>query len=341
MATDYDVDVFFQMMGQTLRGPSGGNRKVCCPLAPFTHRGGTDKHPSMSVRSGTPATYNCFTCHSKGSLKKLAKEYVGYTGDNRPLDFLNSIEKSHSWGKSKRDFGENSKKINERVKIEKKKAARKMTEEKLQFFLRRIPKYAIERGLTKEECDLFEIGYDGREERMIFTIRDYFKTLKGVSGRALKEDHDGMKYKHYYGFKKELVLYGEHLLKKEDKRGYLTEGFFDVIFMKRQVFNVVASMGTSLSSSQIFKLKSFFDEVVICPDFDDKGQGLRFAEESGYLLLKDIKKVGIIGVDKNPEFYLRTKPSVWGDCDFRFKPIPEVLDKDPAEYGSNKETLDF
>ncbi|UKI36243.1 MAG: toprim domain-containing protein [Clostridiales bacterium] len=52
----------------------------------------------------------------------------------------------------------------------------------------------------------------------------------------------------------------------------LVEGYMDVIsVVKHGIANVVATLGTALTSDQAKLLKRYFNEIIICYDSDDAG----------------------------------------------------------------------
>lgn len=62
-----------------------------CPLAPWTHVGGTDRKPSFGVTlvDGRPV-YNCFACGAKGPIYKLLHTLTWLTGFQDP-EFLQFV----------------------------------------------------------------------------------------------------------------------------------------------------------------------------------------------------------------------------------------------------------
>lgn len=334
---DSDVESAISMMGGRPRGRAG-RFQISCPLAPWTHSKGEDKSPSCSVLSSDKhgiAVFHCFACGAKGSLRKLAKLYAQHSGDVQALEFINSIEGETGWAKiaKDRDYENYRKGVGKRVQGEVLKPA---TEENVKEWCQFVPKYALKRGVTMEQIKRWEIGYDLKEKRLIFTIRDWQNKLIGVSGRDLTGEKKA-KYKHYPGTQKELVLYGEKFSNPAVERAYLVEGFLDVLALERLgVPNCLAVMGSSLSEQQIKNLSTWFKEVVFIPDGDM--EGLKFNEKYSEELRKHLSKVGIAGVEINPEFKERTESHNWEPYNFKFKVIDLLKGRDPDDL--NKEELD-
>lgn len=334
--TDHELTMAFSLMGTKLAG-YGKNKVAKCPLAPWTHPKGKDKNPSITAKADTRSLFRCWACGKQGTVLTLAKLYASYSGDSQAFQYVQGIEGGKSSGASmilstlKHKGGYNAYNARKGAQIQE-KAKQIITEETIAKFCENVPTYALDRGMTKDQINRWEIGYDAIEKRMTFTIRDYKGKLCGVSGRDLTDTQDS-KYKHYYGFKKELVLFGERFLDIRAKKIYLVEGFFDVFAMERYGFkNVFASMGTSLSFDQLKNIRDWCDEVIFLPDGDLPG--LKFAEEQGLrIFLQCKKKVRIAGIAKNDTFVKRDNLSGnWGPTDYRFKLLDGLVGKDPADW---------
>lgn len=329
--TESELEIAFEMMGSRLKG-FGPNKSAPCPLAPWTHKKGVDKNPSLTVIAGDVAVFKCWSCQEQGTVKKLTRMYSECSGDSRAYDFVRNLE-----GDNVSLFKAFTHKYGDRTsvgkKIYKKDNSKPITEDAAKKFLREVPEYAFERGLTKDQILKWEIGYDVKLSRMTVPVRDLTGKFCGVSGRDVTGKQQP-KWKHYSGLRKEQVFYGEHFLDRSVKRGYVVEGFSDVWYLDRlKCKNPLASMGTSLSMDQMRKLVTWFDEVIFIPDCDDGGAGLRFCEEScEHLLLSSGIKVGVAGTMLNNRFIKRSRPRKWENIDYRLEPISEIKGKDPADF---------
>ena len=119
--------------------------------------------------------------------------------------------------------------------------------------------------------------YDLFRGRIIFPIIDEDNHVVAFSGR-IYQGEDGPKYINSPQtdiFTKSQTVYNLqnavfHI--KKQKRVILTEGYMDVIaFHKANLFETVASMGTSLTTEQVRKLKRFTNDITIAYDGDDAG----------------------------------------------------------------------
>ena len=335
--TDSELEIIFDMMGSKL-SRFGINKSAQCPLAPWTHQKGVDRNPSLTAKAGEPALFKCWSCGQAGSLRKLAKLYGSYSGDQRPYEFVVSIEGEKPdyvhmvLNAARKGYGSYSKKYGNQIKQE---LAKQVTEETIKKFCEEVPQYAIDRGMTKEQILRWEIGFDPVEKRMTFPVRDYLGKLYGVSGRDLTGQVKN-KYKHYQGLKKEAVLYGERHYDRHCRTVHLVEGFFDVIGLERiGLKNVFATMGTSLSFDQLKKIRDWSDEVIFFPDGDEAG--LRFSEEFAQKVFVQLgKRVGIAGVELNPAHEKREIATrQWIPTDYKFRLCEWLVGKDPSDWGED------
>lgn len=170
--------------------------------------------------------------------------------------------------------------------------------------------YFLERGLTDETIDTFELGYapagwqhlmqvfakdieglkilglirtsqKGRDfcllkDRVIFPIKDTQGRVVGFAGRALSDDvmPKYMNSTDSVVFNKHNVLYGlYHARQMRAKQYLMVEGYMDVIALYQAgIFGAVAPMGTSANDKQIAKLLKFDDTLTLCFDGDKAGQ---------------------------------------------------------------------
>lgn len=167
----------------------------------------------------------------------------------------------------------------------------------------KVPKYALSRGLTLETCKEWQLGHDPATKRLLFPIRDRKGRLVAISGRLYEEkrcvscggpivqpiDESGKKsrkmcgrcdrlqppkYLHSEGFKRNLVLYGEHRRQDNiDGNVYLVEGHLDMLLLWQAGYRpVVAMLGSWPGHCQIEKLIAYWGRrVTIVPDGDKAG----------------------------------------------------------------------
>ncbi len=221
--------------------------------------------------------------------------------------------------------------------------------------------------LKEKSCDIkktVELGliiknekghlYDRFRGRIIIPIFSESGRIIAFGGRTLLKDKS--KYLNSPDtplYKKGKYLYGFNFSKKfirEKGESILVEGYFDVISLfQNGVKNVVASLGTALTDSQIYTLKRFSDNIYMFYDNDKagisaiiRGIGEMFEQNVypriiSYKDLKDpdefIKKRGVKEFNKliDESFdafsFLLNK----ADLDFNWRTNPEKI-RDAIEY---------
>lgn len=118
--------------------------------------------------------------------------------------------------------------------------------------------------------------YDRFRNRVIFPILDLRGSVIAFGGRTIQKDGEP-KYLNSSDtpvFRKGRNLFSMNFAKKsQSKRLILAEGYMDVIAIHQAGFeNVVASLGTALTSEQCRLMRQYAEEVVISYDSDAAGQ---------------------------------------------------------------------
>lgn len=220
-----------------------------------------------------------------------------------------------------------------------------------QFSARGIdPRAMHEAGLLQEREN--DGGfYDRFRNRLIFPIRDREGTVVGFGARAMGDDQP--KYLNSAQsslFDKSRILYGLDLAKeaiRDEDRIVVVEGYMDVIaahqFGHR---NVVATMGTAVTESQIELVKRMTKRIVLALDADAAGQmaalrtiesihtGLDQTEEfvpdprTAFRIARRIDTeitVAEMPVGKDPDELIRTSPEIWDEVIESARPYAEFL----------------
>lgn len=165
---------------------------------------------------------------------------------------------------------------------------------------------------------LFAQRQDGQlidrfRNRVMFPIWDQSGRVIAFSGRLLTKSDNEPKYLNSPEteiFQKRDVLYHFAQAKREirqTKTAYLFEGFMDVISAYRAgVTNGIASMGTSLTSDQLYLLSRAAQRLIICYDGDEPGQN---AIADALKLVKDRPfEIGVVMLPdgQDPDEYIKT-----------------------------------
>lgn len=151
--------------------------------------------------------------------------------------------------------------------------------------------------------------YDRFRNRIIFPIFDLSDQVIGFGGRVL--DDSLPKYLNSPEtpvYNKSKSLYGLNSARssiREKNCVYIVEGYFDMIALSQfGVDNVVATLGTSLTSDHVDILKGFTTNMVLVYDSDEAG--LKAAERSLQIFMKkDVDaSVIILPEGQDPDSYI-------------------------------------
>lgn len=315
------------------------NGKVTCTciLARWTHFGGSDTKPSMvlypSGRKGDPI-FKCMGCHEEGTVRDMVLDIWSATGRNLihwifEIDGDPDADKLVKRSTTVAALPDDPTQLRrQRMGLKEPQVVRKIADDgKVWYdhkllveadavpeiswgvyngYYGKVPKYAINRGLTPETCKTWELGHDTDTKRLLFAIRDRKGRLVGISGRLYskvcvycggeiargKRDSDGKKvrdqcracrryespkYLHSDNFKRNLVLYGENRRHDNiDGNVYVVEGHLDMLLLWQAGYRpVVAMLGSYPGHCQIEKLIAYWGRrITLIPDGDKAGKDM-------------------------------------------------------------------
>ena len=309
------VDVISSYVDLT---PKGRNFFGVCPFH-------DDTNPSMSV-SKEKQIYTCFSCHATGNVFKFLMDFenISFIEAVKKCADMANIEldvKSYSKNTTNEKYTklyeiyENSTKFYQNLinTSEGKEAKeylekRNINEELIKEFkigLSPNKRDLLTKFLTKNNYtknDLIKSGLviensyglnDIYLNRIMFPLEDLNGRIVGFSGRIYNTT-DSSKYintKETEIFKKREMLYNYQRSKAEARqKGYVIvmEGFMDVIrAYSVGIKNVVATMGTAITSNHAMTLKKMAKEIYLC--FDGDSAGLK----ATLSCIEELKKVGV------------------------------------------------
>ncbi|MEN2984857.1 MAG: DNA primase [Dictyoglomaceae bacterium] len=199
-------------------------------------------------------------------------------------------------------------------------------------------RYLIKKGFSEEDIIKSKVLYKIKQElkdpfsgRLIFPIINHKGKIIGFGARTLSnEEPKYINSSESEFFNKREVLYalyhGKEKIKKENK-ALLVEGYMDAISLHQEGIDfVVASLGTSLTSSQARLLRSFTSNVII--SYDQDPAGIQAGKRALSILeLEDFKVLwlSLPSSFKDPDEFIREK----GKEEF-LKLVEES--KDPLEF---------
>lgn len=163
--------------------------------------------------------------------------------------------------------------------------------------------------------------HDVYSHRIMFPLWDLTGKVVGFSGRIYETD-DSSKYvnsKETEIFKKGELLYHYHLAKDEcriKKSVIIMEGFMDVIRASTiGINNVVATMGTAVTSNQAQLIKRLSSNVILCFDGDAAGLKATLACSEELIKIGITPKVVRLEENLDPDEYIRK----YGEDQFKRK----------------------
>lgn len=286
---------------------SGANFVCVCPFH-------DDKNPSMSV-SPSRGIFHCFSCKAGGDAIKFVMDY-------EKLSYPEAVEKIAGLQNFTLNYvrGGEPAKENKHV-LENANAFYRS----LLYKTPAAVEYLYSRGITDELIDKFELGFAPSSDqtirllqneqiepkealeigivkqnengiyasfinRITFPIYTHAGRLVGFGGRTIS----GNPAKYVNSpqsavFDKSTLFYGYHLAKREiftKNQIIITEGYMDVIMLHKAGFNnVVAVLGTALTTKHLPLLKRGEISVILCFDGDDAG--INAATKSALLLAQN------------------------------------------------------
>lgn len=321
------VDVIGKYIPLTQKGK---NYFCVCPFH-------DDHSPSMSV-SYDKQIYKCFSCGASGNVFTFVQNYENVSFNEAVSIVARSVGLNLDFGPVKKNSN------NFKLELEIMSLAERFLQNNLKSSSGiDAKKYLEERGINEEIIAEFGIGlsldnatslkdlllkkgygidklielgvvnehgFDVFARRITFPLWNIDGDIVGFSGRIYR-DEDSAKYvnsKETKIFKKGELLYNYHNAKdyaKREKFILVVEGFMDAIRLSANgIKNVIALMGTSLTSNHIDLLKKLRVKVILCLDNDDAG--LTATINNGMMLIKNNVDVGIICLSgsKDPDEYI-------------------------------------
>jgi DNA primase len=154
--------------------------------------------------------------------------------------------------------------------------------------------------------------YDRFRDRIIFPIFDVKSQCIGFGARTMKEDEKGAKYINSPdtpAYTKGNNLFGlnltRHAVTKKDFV-IVVEGYMDMIIPYQYgIDNIVASLGTALTTEQIRLLRRYTNNVVMLFDADKAGQAA-IVRSLDLLIEQEMNvRVARLATDEDPDSFIR------------------------------------
>ncbi len=181
-------------------------------------------------------------------------------------------------------------------------------------------------------------AYDRFRDRIIFPIKNLSGKTLGFGGRTLKNTEEAKYINSPESpvYSKSYNLYGLNFTRNDIREsGYaiLVEGYLDFIALYESgIRNVIASLGTSLTSGHVGLIRRFTDTVIVNYDPDSAGKAATL-RSLDLLLSRDIKiKIITLPKGKDPDQFIREDGvQAYKECIKNAKPYMEYLIDEAAQ----------
>jgi DNA primase len=186
---------------------------------------------------------------------------------------------------------------------------------------KKIPlELALELGLIKKRASVSEDAspedkyFDFFRNRLMFPIVSSRGEVIGFSGRALEEDDDQVKYLNSPDsiiYHKSNSVYGlnvaQQAIRKED-RLIIVEGNIDLISLHQNgVKNVVAPLGTALTTGHLRLLSRYSKNMILVFDGDDAGFRAARRALPLFIEMNLVPRAAAMPAGEDPDSFIRKK----------------------------------
>ena len=143
------------------------------------------------------------------------------------------------------------------------------------------------RRLTKDSVIKFDLGYSEKQGSVTIPVHSPDGMCIGFVARTI----EGKDFKNTPGLPKSKTLFNLHRVKAND-RVYVVESSFDAIRLDQVGMPAVATLGATISKSQVELLEKYFNEIYLIADNDEAGKSM-----SKKMIDKLKSRVSIITLD--------------------------------------------
>ena len=151
----------------------------------------------------------------------------------------------------------------------------------------RAMRYFDGRLVTKLSVNKFNLGYSEKQDMVTIPVHSPEGMVIGFVGRSVQ----GKDFKNTPGLPKSKTLFNLHRVKAND-RVYVVESSFDAIRLDQVGMPAVATLGATISKSQVELLEKYFNEIYLIADNDEAGKSM-----SKKMIDKLKSRVSIITLD--------------------------------------------
>lgn len=134
----------------------------------------------------------------------------------------------------------------------------------------RSRRYLNGRGISDDSIVNYQIGYSEAKDMITIPVHTPDGMCIGFVGRSI----EGKDFKNTSGLKRGKTLFNLHRAKRFDKV-FVVESSLDAMRIEQCGGHAVATLGSSISRTQIDLLKRYFSSIIVVPDNDDAGDAMR------------------------------------------------------------------
>jgi len=134
----------------------------------------------------------------------------------------------------------------------------------------RAIQYFSNRRISVNSIEKFMLGYSEKQDMVTIPVHSPGNILIGFVGRSIV----GKEFKNTPGLSKSKTLFNLNRV-KTSSTVYVVESSFDAIRLDQVGFSAVATLGATISSTQIELLKKYFNDIVVIADNDEAGDNMK------------------------------------------------------------------
>jgi len=125
--------------------------------------------------------------------------------------------------------------------------------------------YFESRLINIDSINFFKLGYSKKQKMVIVPVSDHRSMCVGFVGRSI----EGKSFKNSVNLPKKHVLF--NICNNKFKSIAVVESSFDAIRLHQLGIPAVATLGATISKSQMELLNRYASSIILCPDKDEAG----------------------------------------------------------------------
>ena len=234
-------------------------------LCPFHHN--TDS-PAFAV-SYSKGLYVCYNqnCNASGTILDLVTKLTG-RNNFEAMRFIssNKMSEEEMLEEELKELLENKPEFEEYNPIE-----IETLHKNLMDYMTDGKQYFLSRQITEEAMEYFNLGYSYKQEMVTVPLYSPDGIPVGIIGRSIKDK----RFKNSFNLPRNKTMFNIHKAKREGGTIIVVESSFDAIRLWQAGFpNAVATLGGSISDTNIQLLNKYSSTIILMTDNDSAGRSL-------------------------------------------------------------------